>query len=422
MKLRNIRSSVRRQSSRNPNRAGTNWISPTVAVKRQRAFVNACRLNCLATVRSLLKLRNPPDPNVTSQEDPSNCEDTLPSYIGTAIKMNNIPLMKILLTESRIKLQLEKFIRLRSGERGGTPLQLAAVHGRLEIARLLLEAGCDVNFPGGSGHKYRTPLMIAVMRANVAMCELLLCWGSDVNDANRSPEWLPTPLAFAVFSGHGPLVQVLLQYGPTMDEQSVSLRYLWPKVLTEDRADILELLCRAMRQRGQCLSALHRRTIQLCYPDPIPIPSRIEVDVLDLALFYQAENCVKFLLALEPAPWTVHHFTQHTSMPPWLWLAVSCYLDLPGVAQAMIALHPQILRCPYFQNYITNDNFRIRNSPRILTLLDSRSTPQTLRSQCMRKVYTMLGKDADRKIQELPLPRDLLIDFRMTFSLRHYLA
>jgi hypothetical protein len=251
------------------------------------------------------------------------------------------------------------------------------------------------------------------------MCELLLRWGCDVNATRRTPYGSYPPLAVAVFSEHAlPLVQLLLQYGPTMDERSVPLRYLEIAVLTEDRADILELLCRAMRQRGQCLSTLRRRSMH----HSNPLWPHIRADVLHLALAHHAENCVKFLLTLEPAPWTVHHFTMDTSKPPVFWLAVSCYLNLPSVAQALIALHPHILWCPLPPQFETNFHERIRNFPRILTLLDSRSTPQTLRLQCMRKVYTMLGKDADRKIQELQLPRDLLMDFRMTFSLRYYLA
>jgi hypothetical protein len=262
------------------------------------------------------------------------------------------------------------------------------------------------------------PLLIAVMDANVPMCELLLRYGCDVNAPGWTPCCLFTPLAYAVLAGRAPLVKLLLQYGPAMDEQSVSLRYLWPKVLTEDRVEILKLLDQAMKQRGQCLSALQHYTIRRNYQ----YPTIIRGDILDLALAHLAENCVKFLLTLEPAPWTLHHFTQHTSKPLTFWLALSCYLNLPSVAQALIALNPKILWCPKLHYFVAKFNERIRTFPRILTLLDSRSTPQTLRLQCMRKVYTMLGKDADRKIQELKLPRDLLTDFKMTFSLRYYLA
>jgi uncharacterized protein len=78
-----------------------------------------------------------------------------------------------------------------SGGGGLTPLIFAAREGHLEAARVLLDAGADVNQTSEYGW---TPLLTAVNNRNYQLARLLIERGADVNLANRG-SWTPLYLA-----------------------------------------------------------------------------------------------------------------------------------------------------------------------------------------------------------------------------------
>jgi ankyrin repeat protein len=63
-----------------------------------------------------------------------------------------------------------------------SPLCHACMYNKADIAKLLIEAGADVNFKGAYG---RTPLMYAAGKNNLDICELLLEKGADINATNE---------------------------------------------------------------------------------------------------------------------------------------------------------------------------------------------------------------------------------------------
>ena len=76
---------------------------------------------------------------------------------------------------------------------GRTPLQLAVIHNKLEIAELLLANGADVNARDAD---QQTPLLEALaVYKHDKMVRLLLANGADVNLADR---WGMTALIYAV--------------------------------------------------------------------------------------------------------------------------------------------------------------------------------------------------------------------------------
>ncbi len=72
---------------------------------------------------------------------------------------------------------------------GLSPLQYAARDGRVEIARLLLDSGADINLVEANGI---TPLLTAIVNNRIDVARLLLERGADISTADwygRTPLW-----------------------------------------------------------------------------------------------------------------------------------------------------------------------------------------------------------------------------------------
>lgn len=68
-------------------------------------------------------------------------------------------------------------------EHGETPLHIAAIRGKADIARALIAAGADVNATGNSG---ATPLHIAASRNHIKFVEVLLENNADMGATTRN--------------------------------------------------------------------------------------------------------------------------------------------------------------------------------------------------------------------------------------------
>jgi uncharacterized protein len=92
---------------------------------------------------------------------------------------------------------------------GFSGLGLAVFFGHLEVARLLVEAGADVNRPSDNSFRV-APLHSAVESGNVALLELLLAHGAKPDQV----EFLEaTPLHSAAARGNREMVEKLLAAG-----------------------------------------------------------------------------------------------------------------------------------------------------------------------------------------------------------------
>lgn len=95
-------------------------------------------------------------------------------------------------------------------QRGSTPLLLAARNGRIENARLLLDAGADVNERAPNG---QSALVQASFSGQGRLAEFLLERGADAGDAATGY----SPLHTAVLRGDGELVKALCAHGADPD-------------------------------------------------------------------------------------------------------------------------------------------------------------------------------------------------------------
>lgn len=113
----------------------------------------------------------------------------IPSPLTNAVKLNYVAAVKLLLDRGA---NIE-------GDWPITPLQVASSQGHIEIARLLLGAGADINnLKGDTG---RTPLMWAAINGHVAVIQLLLDRGANSK--------IKKALDLAKSEGHSEAVKVL---------------------------------------------------------------------------------------------------------------------------------------------------------------------------------------------------------------------
>ncbi|KAN0137681.1 Ankyrin repeat-containing domain protein [Lactarius tabidus] len=127
-------------------------------------------------------------------------------------------------------------------KRRNTPLHFAASEGHLEVARMLLERGADVNSKNDEG---LTPLQRASQiqqEGKSDIMRLLLDYGANANvyDKRRN-----TPLHFAASEGHLEVVRMLLELGA--DVNSKNEKGLTPLLQAlqgrrEGHRDIIQLL------------------------------------------------------------------------------------------------------------------------------------------------------------------------------------
>ncbi|KAE8752803.1 hypothetical protein FOCC_FOCC000541 [Frankliniella occidentalis] len=111
---------------------------------------------------------------------------------------------------------LRKGTNVNSLDAGGyAPIHYAARQGHINIARLLLSHGGDVNIQTRSGRA--TALLRAAFSGKKEMCQFLIEKGADVKAVDDDGQ---TVLHRAVKSGHLPLVNYILEIAPELKTQA----------------------------------------------------------------------------------------------------------------------------------------------------------------------------------------------------------
>ncbi|MEM6643461.1 MAG: ankyrin repeat domain-containing protein [Bacteroidota bacterium] len=89
-------------------------------------------------------------------------------------------------------------------ERGFTPLVLSTYLGKIEVAKLLLSHGADINAVDAMAGN--TALMGVCFKGSYDLAKMLISHGADISIRNRSGE---TALDFATKGGHQSIVDLL---------------------------------------------------------------------------------------------------------------------------------------------------------------------------------------------------------------------
>ncbi len=123
---------------------------------------------------------------------------------------------------------------------GSTPLHFAAISGNLDIVRLLLENGAEVNAKTNGGDLPGvTPIHAAAFEGQTRIVELLLVKGADINAVTQSGY---TPLRRSVDQGDLVMAKLLLEKGgniETTDKYGLTLLHI---VAQTDQIELAEFL------------------------------------------------------------------------------------------------------------------------------------------------------------------------------------
>ncbi|KAL3095847.1 hypothetical protein niasHS_005606 [Heterodera schachtii] len=123
----------------------------------------------------------------------------------------------------------------------GTPLWVAASYGFLEVCRVLLEHGANVDLGLEVG---MTPLMIACDAGHIGIVTLLVENGASIEQTNSNGN---TALMFASLAGHADVVRFLLDKGARTDTKNNSGKSAIDLAALSEKTDIVHILLRAVR-------------------------------------------------------------------------------------------------------------------------------------------------------------------------------
>ena len=90
----------------------------------------------------------------------------------------------------------------------------------IDIAKLLLEKGANVNIPS-KGNKKESPLYKAILQENIEMVKLLLGYGALVNEPGPGEVM---PLSVAAANGNIEMANLLLKHGANINKATTADR------------------------------------------------------------------------------------------------------------------------------------------------------------------------------------------------------
>lgn len=91
-----------------------------------------------------------------------------------------------------------------------TPLMWAASRGHVQVARLLLESGADVNY--NSSMLRFDAICLAIIAGHLETVELLISYGAEIGMRRSTSTYSPSPLEIAAANGMSTIVDVLLAH------------------------------------------------------------------------------------------------------------------------------------------------------------------------------------------------------------------
>ena len=121
------------------------------------------------------------------------------------------------------------------GSRIGSGLMIGAWEGNLDLMRLFISRGADINAMNGNGE---SPIVMAAWRGNLEAVKWLLERGARINAPQR--KW--SALHYAVFAGHTEVAEYLMAQGADIDAQSTNGSTVVMMAIYEGREELARKL------------------------------------------------------------------------------------------------------------------------------------------------------------------------------------
>ncbi|XP_044743261.1 ankyrin repeat and KH domain-containing protein 1 isoform X4 [Chrysoperla carnea] len=120
---------------------------------------------------------------------------------------------------------------------GNTPLMYGCAGGHEEVVRVLLEAGSNVEDHNENGH---TPLMEAASAGHVGVSKILLEFGAGIN--THSNEFKESALTLACYKGHLNMVRFLLDAGADQEHKTDEMHTALMEASMDGHVEVARLL------------------------------------------------------------------------------------------------------------------------------------------------------------------------------------
>ncbi|XP_034251058.1 ankyrin repeat domain-containing protein 17 isoform X2 [Thrips palmi] len=120
---------------------------------------------------------------------------------------------------------------------GNTPLMYGCAGGYSEVVKVMLEAGANVEDHNENGH---TPLMEAASAGKVAVAKVLLDHGAGIN--THSNEFKESALTLACYKGHLDMVRFLLEEGADQEHKTDEMHTALMEASMDGHVEVAKLL------------------------------------------------------------------------------------------------------------------------------------------------------------------------------------
>ena len=121
------------------------------------------------------------------------------------------------------------------GSRIGSGLMIGAWEGNIDLMRLFISRGADINRLNANGE---TAIALAAWRGNQEAVKWLLDRGARINAPGR--QW--SALHYAVFAGHGQVMDYLIEQGADIDARSTNGSSVLMMAIYEGREELARKL------------------------------------------------------------------------------------------------------------------------------------------------------------------------------------